>query len=74
MRGAVSSSIQRASSDANGVACVVLCVTGMILFPEYQDKVFRYSQPALFGELAIMLWLLRRHPTGVATVNSRSTA
>ena len=41
----------------NGVAYVVLCVTG-ILFPEYQDKVFLYSQPALFGELAIMLWLV----------------
>jgi hypothetical protein len=41
----------------NGVAYVVLCVTG-ILFPEYQNKVFLYSQPALFGELAIMLWLL----------------
>jgi uncharacterized protein DUF4386 len=41
----------------NGVAYVVLCVTG-ILLPEYQDKVFLYSQPALFGELAIMLWLV----------------
>ena len=41
----------------NGVAYVILCVTG-ILFPEYQDKVFLYSQPALFGELAIMLWLV----------------
>jgi hypothetical protein len=41
----------------NGVAYVVLCVTG-ILFPEYQNKVFLYSQPALFGELAIMLWLV----------------
>jgi len=41
----------------NGVAYVVLCFTG-ILFPAYQDKVFLYSQPALFGELAIMLWLL----------------
>ncbi len=41
----------------NGVAYVLLCVTG-ILFPEYQDKVFLYAQPALFGELAIMLWLV----------------
>ena len=41
----------------NGIAYVVLSFTGT-LFPAYQDKVFLFSQPALFGELAIMLWLL----------------
>src|SRR5437588_12847335 len=41
----------------NGVAYLVLSLTGLF-FPEYQDKVFLYSQPALFGELAIMLWLV----------------
>ncbi len=41
----------------NGVAYVVLSLTGLF-FPDYQDKVFAFSQPALFGELAIMLWLL----------------
>jgi len=41
----------------NGVAYVALSLTG-ILFPDYQDKVFLYSQPALLGELAIVLWLL----------------
>ncbi|HVH66917.1 MAG TPA: DUF4386 domain-containing protein [Gemmatimonadales bacterium] len=41
----------------NGVAYVVLSLTGLF-FPEYQNKVFIYSQPALFGELAIMLWLV----------------
>jgi uncharacterized protein DUF4386 len=41
----------------NGVAYVVLSFTG-VLVPAYQDKVFLFSQPALFGELAIMLWLL----------------
>src|SRR5258708_21817233 len=41
----------------NGVAYIVLSVTGLF-FPDYQDKVFAYSQPALFGELAIMLWLV----------------
>src|SRR5437660_11218957 len=41
----------------NGVAYVVLSLTGLF-FPDYQDKVFAYSQPALFGELAIMLWLV----------------
>jgi hypothetical protein len=29
-----------------------------LLFPVYYDAAFRYSQPVLFGELAIMLWLL----------------
>jgi len=41
----------------NGVAYIVLSLTGLF-FPDYQDKVFAYSQPALFGELAIMLWLV----------------
>jgi len=41
----------------NGAAYVVLSLTG-IFFPAYQNKVFLLSQPALFGELAIMLWLL----------------
>src|SRR5205823_1836184 len=41
----------------NGVAYVVLSLTGLF-FPEYQDKLFLSSQPALFGELAIMLWLV----------------
>lgn len=41
----------------NGAAYVLLSLTG-ILLPAYQDKVFLFSQPALFGEVAIMLWLL----------------
>ena len=41
----------------NGAAYVILSLTG-ILFPDYQDKVFTYSQPALFAELAITFWLL----------------
>src|SRR5437660_11310000 len=41
----------------NGVAYLVLSFTGLF-FPDYQDKVFIFSQPALFGELAIMLWLV----------------
>jgi hypothetical protein len=43
----------------NGVAYVVLSLTGELL-PQYQDKVFTYGQPAFFGEIAIMLWLLIR--------------
>ena len=41
----------------NGAAYIVLSLTGLF-FPEYQGKLFAYSQPALFGELAIMLWLV----------------
>lgn len=29
-----------------------------ILAPQYQDKVFRLAQPAFFGEIALMLWLV----------------
>jgi hypothetical protein len=36
---------------------VILSLTGE-LFPQYQGKVFEYGQPAFFGELAIMLWLV----------------
>ena len=31
-----------------------------LFFPAYYDTAFRWSQPALFSELAIMLWLLIR--------------
>jgi hypothetical protein len=41
----------------DGVAWVILSLTG-ILSPQYYDKVFTYSQPAAFGEVAFMLWLL----------------
>jgi Domain of unknown function (DUF4386) len=41
----------------NGFAYVIMSFTG-ILLPQYQDKVFTISQPALFGELAIMLLLV----------------
>jgi hypothetical protein len=46
----------------NGFAYVVLSLTGLF-FPDYQDKVFMYSQPALFGELAIMVWLVIKGAT-----------
>ena len=41
----------------NGIAYVVLCLTGE-LFPQYSNKAFLMFQPALFGELAFMLWLV----------------
>src|ERR1700686_629349 len=40
-----------------GVAWVTLSLTGLLL-PQYQDKVDTWSQPAFFGELAFMFWLL----------------
>lgn len=41
----------------NGFAYVIMSFTGLLL-PQYYNKVFIVSQPALFGELAIMLWLV----------------
>jgi hypothetical protein len=29
-----------------------------LFFPDYYQAAFRYSQPVLFGELVVMLWLL----------------
>jgi uncharacterized protein DUF4386 len=41
----------------NGFAYVVLSLTGLLL-PQYTDKVYNIAFPVLFGEMAIMLWLL----------------
>jgi hypothetical protein len=41
----------------NGIAYVCVSLTG-IMWPQYQGRVFNYSQPALFAEVALMLWLL----------------
>jgi hypothetical protein len=41
----------------NGFAYVLLSLTGELL-PQYQNKMFLISQPALFAEVALMLWLL----------------
>lgn len=40
-----------------GVAWVMLSLTGVLL-PQYQDKAYTFCQPAIFGEIAFMLWLL----------------
>jgi hypothetical protein len=40
-----------------GFAWVLLSLTGLLL-PQVQDKVDTYTQPAVFGELAFMFWLL----------------
>lgn len=57
----------------NGFAYVTLSFTG-ILLPEYQDKVFFASQPALFGEIALMLWLVIKGAKPPAIVASTSVA
>jgi hypothetical protein len=36
---------------------VALCVIALLI-PPYYDVAFKWAQPVLFGELAIMLWLL----------------
>jgi hypothetical protein len=41
----------------NGVVYVVLSFTSIVL-PEYTNSVFTIGMPAMFGELALMLWLL----------------
>jgi uncharacterized membrane protein len=44
-----------------GAAWVVLSLTGVVL-PHYQAKVDSYCQPAFFGEIALMFWLLIKGP------------
>ena len=59
-----------------GFAWVILSLTGLLL-PQYQDKVNTYSQPAIFGEIAFMLWLVikgARPPALDATSLSSSAA
>jgi len=41
----------------DGLAYVTLSLT-TVLLPQYSDKVSTYSQPAFFGEVAFMLWLV----------------
>jgi hypothetical protein len=58
-----------------GLAWVILSLTGVLL-PQYQDKVDTYSQPAFFGELAFMFWLLIKgaKPPAVGAAASSSAA
>jgi len=56
----------------NGFAYVIMSFTGYLL-PQYQGKLFVVFQPALFGELALVLWLLirgARPPAPDATASS----
>ena len=56
----------------NGFAYVIVSLTGELL-PQYQDKVFTISMPVLFGELAIMLWLVIRGAKPEADTAALST-
>jgi Domain of unknown function (DUF4386) len=40
-----------------GAAWVILSLVS-ILLPQYQNKVYTYTQPAVIGEIVFMLWLL----------------
>jgi hypothetical protein len=49
---------------------VALSVTALF-FPDYYEAAFKWAQPVLFGELAIMLWLLikgAKVPTAPSTL------
>ncbi len=56
-----------------GLAWVILSLTSMLL-PQYRANVNRYCQPAIFGEIAFMFWLLIRgaKPPAVPTAASLS--
>jgi len=58
-----------------GIAWVMLSLTSLLV-PHYQDKVYTYSQPAFFGEIAFMLWLIikgARPPALNADASSSAT-
>jgi len=60
----------------DGFAYVILSLTS-VLSPQYYDKVFTYAQPAFFGEVAFMLWLLikgARPPVLPAAASSLAAA
>jgi hypothetical protein len=40
-----------------GAAWVILSLVSLLL-PQYQNKVYTYTQPAVLGEIAFMFWLL----------------
>jgi hypothetical protein len=56
-----------------GFAWVILSLTGVLL-PQYQDKVDTFSQPAMFGEIAFMFWLLIKGAKPKPLAGSASSA
>jgi len=53
----------------NGLAYVAGSLTGWLL-PQYEQRVFNYSMPALLGEVAIMLWLVIKGAKPAAIVET----
>ena len=56
-----------------GAAWVVLSLVSVVL-PKYQSEVYTYTQPAVFGEIAFMLWLLIKGAKPPALAPGASTA
>jgi Domain of unknown function (DUF4386) len=54
-----------------GCGWLMLCFTGFLL-PQYENKAFVISQPATFGELALMLWLVIKGATPPALDSAAS--
>ncbi len=54
----------------DGLAYVAITIIG-ILAPQYRDTAFLIAQPALFGELAIVLFLVIRGANVTAPVSSK---
>jgi hypothetical protein len=50
-----------------GFTWVILSLTE-VLSPQYYDKVFNFTQPAAFGEVAFMLWLVIKGARAVPTI------
>jgi len=41
----------------DGLAWVMMSLAGLLV-PQSYDAIYKYTTPAQFGELALMLWLL----------------
>jgi hypothetical protein len=57
----------------NGFAYVTLCLAGELL-PQYSEMIFDYGQPAFFGEIALMLWLVIKGARPLAYATDPSPA
>ena len=47
-----------ASGSASPASLWVMLSLASLLLPQYQHKVYTFSQPATFGEIVFMFWLL----------------
>ena len=72
---AISAAVPGRLARTRRLRVVTLGLTG-ILLPQYQNKVDTYCQPAFFGEIAFMLWLVIKgaKPQALAAGASSSTA